>query len=1603
MCESEPQTQLHTFSKIPMVHDGSCMFRAISYGLYGIQGNFLSVRRQINKHIVKNWEKYKNFAVNKSGKQFASINAFRRFAYTPGRMGDFADLHAAAEVFGCQIIVHRDKSVTCVGETGPKIHLSFEGSVDEGMYDFLEETTGQGRASYAAVVSSVGISAAQVQELGDNGKWQEARSGASRSASSASDGGVAVHRATPRVSSAPQGGVARPRVTPLSSAPRARGPADAARQGATRQGAAGAARRGTASRRADSSVASASVTQGGGRTANNAPQQQKTDKRLHSTQFGSTNTATKQGNSTAQTLNKHRAGTSSFNIPLQNKYSLLDNLAKTDETQISNIKEVSKTPCRKTLRNKKIKEVEIFRVGEKESSEAMTVESPSVEFDENDETEEEEMVALMDIKVNSEKVAALLDSGANVNCIDVNFLKSVEARPNITKTTKALVTANKQSLKTIGLWKGQFQIGFKFFSTVFYVCKGISQNVILGNKFLLKHDANICYRKLKATFHTAKDERVQVPFGVFYRSVNNNNLFRDLEVDKIYTGPTFIKAVKPVQIPPRTIKWVKITTTPHNILQDTTFVGNPNILKHYQLMVSDFVLGPEDRQYIQITNLGGKRAEIDESLNLAVDIEYEDIFYPAAAEINSVNSGSDFESVKFNINKDLSPEQKQIAINLLNKYENVFVSHVSELKRCKYPPVKIEYNKDKIIRQRNYRMSPDEKDFVEKYIQDLLKADLVEYCTSVYCTPILVVTKPNHTKENPSFRLVQDFRKLNKILTDIRYPIPDQQELIDSFQGKFWHSVTDNCSGFTQLTLDPSCRDITSFDSPSGSRLRWKGMPMGLSVAPSLYALAMDHILTEMKQKKKVVNYFDDSHIGTKTFEQHVEVLEEYFELLEKFEVKLNKQKSTFFQKKVKFLGLELDGVNVSIAQKRIEAIRKIKPPENKDKLRSVLGVFNYNRKFIEGYSKIAQPLNELLREDIKFEWTERHQNSFEQLKTILSNPPSLRLYNPKFNNRVCVDASYQGLGCALYQKDPINNKYAPVAFASRKIKDSEKRLPIYFLECSALVYAFIVFRCYLQNRNVETEVLTDHQSLQSLLRTEKPEGPMAKHIIFLSQFRFTIKFRPGKTNLDADALSRHPVWETKHTVDEMVEEVFPDRLQNSCQISPVTTRAQLAQDKQNKEAAQDLDTQNQKNDNSQLLSLVLNKSSVIKDLQNSDPNLSEIIQQAKTNTLTHKNGDFELKEDLLYKRHNSNLLLVVPRSCRKYILAEFHDNRGHRHSKHLVQNILTTFWWETMAKDAETYVKSCHFCMSTESNPKYKPGFLKPAMPTKMFSQIACDFVGEFKASANKNKHFCVIIDAYSKYMWTKPVKTADTENAISCLESFTLQFGLCDTYTSDSASYFTSFAFQEMLKKWDIFHNSFRKVPHCNGQVERSIQSLKKILSEFLLQFGEDWESYLQFATFIYNVNYHNTIGCSPFYAVHGFHPILPGIQQLLPDSGQDLKSKINKHTKFLEDLKFKINESQIKNKQYYDKGRQEATYTIGQTVRVRDETDDISWPNKKINWVGPYKIVGKKSSHFYFVMVKEKDSHGKLRDVAKEYHIVNIMPYHDRPKDLQLHDPP
>ena len=132
----------------------------------------------------------------------------------------------------------------------------------------------------------------------------------------------------------------------------------------------------------------------------------------------------------------------------------------------------------------------------------------------------------------------------------------------------------------------------------------------------------------------------------------------------------------------------------------------------------------------------------------------------------------------------------------------------------------------------------------------------------------------------------------------------------------------------------------------------------------------------------------------------------------------------------------------------KIEAIVNWKPPRNVTGVRSFLGLTGYYRRFVKGFSVIASSLTKLLGKGVKFEWTNKCQNSFEQLKEMLVEAPVLMQPTSGKKYTLYNDALGIGLGCMLMQDEKV------VAYGSRQLKPHEQNYPTHDLELVAVVFA---------------------------------------------------------------------------------------------------------------------------------------------------------------------------------------------------------------------------------------------------------------------------------------------------------------------------------------------------------------------------------------------------------------------------------------------------------------------------------------------------------------------------------------------------------------------
>ena len=136
---------------------------------------------------------------------------------------------------------------------------------------------------------------------------------------------------------------------------------------------------------------------------------------------------------------------------------------------------------------------------------------------------------------------------------------------------------------------------------------------------------------------------------------------------------------------------------------------------------------------------------------------------------------------------------------------------------------------------------------------------------------------------------------------------------------------------------------------------------------------------------------------------------------------------------------MSVEGIKVDLT--KVEAIVNWKPPRNVTEVRSFFGLAGYSRRFMSGFSIIASPLTKLLRKGIKFEWTDKCQNGFEQLKGMLVEAPVLTQPTSGKEYTLYSDASSIGLGCILMQDGKV------VAYASRKLKSHKQNYPTHDLQ----------------------------------------------------------------------------------------------------------------------------------------------------------------------------------------------------------------------------------------------------------------------------------------------------------------------------------------------------------------------------------------------------------------------------------------------------------------------------------------------------------------------------------------------------------------------------
>lgn len=312
-------------------------------------------------------------------------------------------------------------------------------------------------------------------------------------------------------------------------------------------------------------------------------------------------------------------------------------------------------------------------------------------------------------------------------------------------------------------------------------------------------------------------------------------------------------------------------------------------------------------------------------------------------------------------------------------------------------------------------------------------------------------------KKDGTMRLCIDYRGLNKITIKNRYPLPRIDDLCDQLRGATTFSKIDLRSGYHQLRIKPEDISKTAFRTRYG-HYEFSVMPFGLTNAPAVFMDLMNRVFKPYLDKFVVV-FIDDILVFSRSLSEHEEHLRKVLEVLRENQLYAKLKKCEFWLKEVAFLGHIISENGVSVDPEKIKAIMEWPRPTNVPEVRSFMGLAGYYRRFVQDFSKIALPITRLVKKSVKFEWNDKCESAFQELKKRLTSAPVLTLPSETDGFIVYSDASKHGLGCVLMQNEKV------IAYASRQLKPHEQNYPTHDLELAAVLLSrygdttFTVFR----------------------------------------------------------------------------------------------------------------------------------------------------------------------------------------------------------------------------------------------------------------------------------------------------------------------------------------------------------------------------------------------------------------------------------------------------------------------------------------------------------------------------------------------------------------
>ncbi|KAK6172537.1 hypothetical protein SNE40_016172 [Patella caerulea] len=926
--------------------------------------------------------------------------------------------------------------------------------------------------------------------------------------------------------------------------------------------------------------------------------------------------------------------------------------------------------------------------------------------------------------------------------------------------------------------------------------------------------------------------------------------------------------------------------------------------------------------------------------------------------------------------KNLTDDQAGILESLVTEFHDIFAVNDSDVGCFSGITHHIDTGNAKPIRQPPRRTPLGFQTEEKGHLRQLLDNGTVVPSTSEWASPVVLVRK-----KDGGVRWCIDYRKINDVTTKDSYPLPNISDCLDTLAGASIFTTLDLQTGYHQIEVAPEDQNKTAFTTRYGL-FEYTRMPFGLCGAPGTFQRAMELVLRGL-QWDHVLIYLDDVIIASDNFEDHVEHLREVFKRFRNFNLKLKSRKCKLCQDKVLFLGHYVSADGIEANKDLIAVVSDWPIPQNVKQLQAFLGLTNYYRRFIPEYADKAEPLYQLLKKDVSFEWSISQHNAFELLKQSLTRPPVLSFPLPQETFILDTDASNVAVGAVLSQTQ--NGEERVISYGSKRLGPAQERYCVTRRELLAIVTFTDKYKHYLLGRRFILR--TDHGSLTWLYRFKSPQGQLARWLEQLSQFDMIIQHRSGKLHGNADSLSRYPfdeecdcynagtylsrlpcggcryctrVHDQWAKFESDIDDVLPIAVRH------VRDRGYVIEEQPSGESwlegydSAEISQFQQDDPVLKILHTWLTDAPPIdkQHLFSENPALRHFWLCFPQLVLTNNVIFYTWKDE-----SGNRSLLLVPNKLKRIVLELCHNSvvAGHPGFHRTLSRVKQHFYWYSMRKDVENHVVACPQCSVHKKSSHSHVSGLQEYRAGSPLDRVQLDILGPFPESRKGNRYILVLVDQFTKWTEAYPLPDQTAESvARKFVNEFISRFGVPLEVHTDQGRNFDS----DMMKRLGqlLGWAKTRTTPYhpsSNGLVERFNRTLLQMIRCYIDR-QDEWDEYIPLLTSAYRSTPHTSTSLTPNQMMLGREVRLP--QELIFGL---IDHKNNSTNDYVENLRSSIEEtheiarknlkrSAVGQKRLHDLRINQKTYQVGDIVYILDTARRVGKsPKLQAQWKGPAVI--------------------------------------------------